>query len=155
MKALLTFLLSLLLAITGSSQASGAPNAPTAQPETAEVVYVLGEIRVPQALPFTPGLNLDGAIGNAGGVANLGATRVTVIRMGSVIVRSSMNRLADSTDNIMLAPGDVIYLGPVYLPRVNSASLRLRESSGMFPKTLANWNTQAVSAFGLTVPPLN
>lgn len=80
-----------------------------------EIVYVLGEVRLPQVLRFTPDLTLDAAISNAGGVGDLGATRITLIRGGSTFLKTDTRRVATGNrpDDMPLQPGDVVYLGSI------------------------------------------
>lgn len=78
-------------------------------PLTARFVYVGGDVRAPQRLPFSPDLTVLGAINAAGGFteyANQG--RVKLLRDGQVYNVNVKRVRKDPSQDVLLKPGDKI-----------------------------------------------
>lgn len=78
-------------------------------PLAARFVYVGGDVRVPQRLPFSSDLTVLGAINSAGGFteyANQG--RVKLLRDGQVYTVNVKRVRKDPSQDVLLKPGDKI-----------------------------------------------
>ena len=81
-------------------------------------VSVLGEVNSPVRFPIDPGgIRLMGAIARAGGPKNPSwETRVTIKRNGGTYEESLSTVVQHSNEDVLLRPGDVVYLA--HIPRV-------------------------------------
>ena len=112
MKLLLIIVAFCSMASCQRPQAAHNPPPKAAQPDT---IFVLGEVRTPQNLPYTPELTLSAAIGNSGGLSDFGDTPIYLIRDGSVILKTTARRVFRNLppDDSPLKPKDTVYAGRI------------------------------------------
>ncbi|MEP6671891.1 MAG: SLBB domain-containing protein [Chthoniobacter sp.] len=108
----LLLVLGMLASLALTPMAMGEPHAVA----LATFVYVLGEVREPQLVAYTPKLTLAAAIGMTGGMSDFGATRIYLIREGVLILKTDTRHvLADhpAADDPLLKARDVVYVGTI------------------------------------------
>jgi protein involved in polysaccharide export with SLBB domain len=80
-----------------------------------ETVFVLGGVRQPTIVPYTPELTLGASIATAGGYSEFGQTPIFLIRDGAIFLKTTGKRMDTNprSDDIPLKPKDVVYLGSI------------------------------------------
>jgi polysaccharide export outer membrane protein len=88
-------------------------------------ITILGEVGGPSSFPLVKATRIVEAIGQVGGTNNFAsAGRIRVIRSGddreTVIYQVDLKaiRRGDLTTNLLLEPGDIVYVPPTFLARV-------------------------------------
>ena len=106
---------AILLIFLGMAATHGQTTSPPPKAPTAEIVFILGEIRAPQILAYTPDLTLHGAISAAGGISDFAATDIYIIRGGAIFLKTTTRDLRRKTPagDPKLKPKDIVYLGSI------------------------------------------
>jgi polysaccharide biosynthesis/export protein len=91
-----------------------------------ELIYVMGEVLTPGAIPLKDGMNVLKAIMLAGGInKNANTAKVFVIRQQNVngdVIRVDFKRLVEKGDfsqNFALLPDDIVFVSPTGMAKFN------------------------------------
>ena len=100
-----------------------------------EVVYVMGEVNAPGAIPLKDGMNVLKAIMRAGGMnKQANPEKVYIVRQQSVkgdVIAVDLNKLigqADFSQNFTLLPNDIVYISATGMAKFNYTLEKLTPS---------------------------
>ena len=116
-----------------------------------EMVYIMGEVRVPGAMRFQDGMSVFRAIMLAGGMnRNANTKKIFIVRQqqtGGTVVEVDLDNLVEQGDfskNFILMPDDIVYVSPTGLAKFNYALEKIMPSL-----QLLSFGTSTAESFGV------
>ncbi len=116
-----------------------------------ELIYVMGEVLTPGAIPLKDGMNVLKAIMLAGGInKNANTAKVFVIRQQNVtgdVIRVDFKRLVEKGDfsqNFALLPDDIVFVSPSGMAKFNYTLEKLTPAL-----QILNLGTSDAETFGI------